>query len=250
MLNYNKSKLNQEVFNTAVKDGRYISIDEFGAGVGSKCGCICPECGQIVLSNVTAKAQKLLKRRFTNHFSHANDSNCSGGVGETKIHLFAKHVLDQNRSISVPDHSKTKVLDYQETIVEKIITAGCRWRPDIALVHESGRKTFVEITVTSPVVSEKAKFYKDERLECLEIDLNYYYGKDLNLLVAEIERDIVKEIRKKNWVWSNSTKTESAGESQTGNSGQVYLGVAGVALTLFIIFRKSILKWIRRLIRI
>lgn len=52
------------LFNVAIKNGQYVSIDEFAPGQGSNCDCICPECGEPLVSNVTAKTREQLKIDF------------------------------------------------------------------------------------------------------------------------------------------------------------------------------------------
>ena len=79
--------MKEELFTTAIKDGKYIYINKFESGVGADCDCICPKCGEPVISNVTKKKSWELKRAYTNHFSHFNEfSSCFGGHGETELH--------------------------------------------------------------------------------------------------------------------------------------------------------------------
>jgi competence CoiA-like predicted nuclease len=242
----------KELFNTAIKNGKYVSIDVFKPGEGVRCGCVCPECGEKLMSNVTAKKRWQLKREFTNHFSHYDEnSTCSGGTGETELHLFAKRVLEENDKLSVPSLSTRnnklkycKALSEQAILVEKFKQK----RPDILLYDDSNHVICaIEIVVTNPVKEEKRNLYETSNLRCLAIDLSSYYEKDLEFNRKDIENEILVETKKKQWVWSADVEQSIAQKSSSdgSNNGLVLLLMS----VLVLIFGKDILKFLKKFFR-
>lgn len=182
-----------KLFNTAVRDGNYISINEFSTGTGERCNCICPECGEKVRSNVTSKSPEELKRNYTNHFSHINEnSQCAGGCLETELHLFAKEVIAKNDTLMVPgeQYDHTDTLEYTSVILEKAfpIEKYKQYRPDIIITSITGEKIAIEIIVTNPLSESKAQLYKAAVLKCLTIDLSGYQKNDIDLLKKKLRK--------------------------------------------------------------
>lgn len=81
------SKLKNEMFVYALRDGIKVHINEFNSGVGANCGCSCPVCREAVIANVTSKSFEAgeLKIRYQNHFSHQNPNSKCSGIADEKI---------------------------------------------------------------------------------------------------------------------------------------------------------------------
>lgn len=194
------------LFNVAIKNGQYVSIDEFTPGIGSDCDCICPECGERVVSNVTAKTREQLKIDFTNHFSHLNkNSNCSGGYEETAIHLMAKKIIETNNSINVPGitSSKSEVIMYNHVRIEPAFPNEKykRYRPDIIVKSNEEEDIAIEVVVTCAVTEIKSQLYRDHKFKSLTINLSRFRGKTLKDVEHTLAKEILKLTGSKKWIW-------------------------------------------------
>ncbi len=257
-------KTEKLLFNWAIKNGKYISINVFDPGEGMDCGCECPKCDKKVVSNVTAKKPEQLKRKFTNHFSHYDEnSTCKGGHGETEIHLFAKQVIEENNSLEVPGIGEaSNQLSYFYAVSEPAFPFEKykQKRPDILLYDDSGVLAAIEIVVTNPVSEEKTSHYEEAQLKCLSIDLSFYYKKDHKTFRDRIKKDILGGTSKKEWVWtdekpvvlkelseSNSDKEKSKNEPNNSNSG-VNPVVPTLIAGLIFYFRKPIMRFLKKVL--
>ncbi|HQU79515.1 MAG TPA: competence protein CoiA family protein [Azonexus sp.] len=135
------------------------SVDEVANGAA--CDCHCSECG----GDLEAKQGPI--RRW--HFAHARDTGCSGGA-ETALHLAAKRLLLESRSLVVPEISivRTATLpDGRRGRGVAVRPAGqlaysaaqaevpmANIQPDIVLETAFG-PVLVEITVTNGIKREK-----------------------------------------------------------------------------------------------
>ena len=191
--------MQNSLFNVAIKNSQYVSIDEFAPGQGSNCDCVCPECGEQLVSNVTAKTREQLKIDFTNHFSHLNkDSNCSGGYEETAIHLMAKKIIEANNSITVPGttSSKSEVIVYSEVRIEPAfpIEQHKRYRPDIIIKSTDNEYIAIEVVVTCAVTEIKSQLYRNHKLSS-------FRGKPLKDVEHTLDQEVLKLTGSKKWIW-------------------------------------------------
>ena len=198
--------MTSNLFITAIKDGQYVSIDNFKPGDGEKCSCICPDCGERVRSNITAKDSAELKKQFTNHFSHVDEnSKCSGGYKETLLHLYSKELLEKSSKLKVPSerYHYPNTLEYVEVKLEPAfpLEKYKQYRPDILLTTYDGENVAVEIFVTNDLSTEKIQLYRDSELRCLRIDLSQFYKSDLQTIKPKIKEAIFELKETKNWVW-------------------------------------------------
>jgi hypothetical protein len=234
--------MNDDLFVTAIKNGDYISIDEFKPGDGEKCGCFCPQCGEPVRSNVTAKSPEQLKIPFTNRFSHLNKSTeCSGGYKETEIHLFAKDLISKTNIIAVPSnryHYPDK-LNYSNVRLEKVfpIEQYKQYRPDILITNSEGLDLAIEIIVTNPVSSEKKDLYTNQMFKSFAIDLSSYYKTNLNEVKERLSEDILSNHKNKFWIWPEvkNELDERSNNSANVSSQQGCLLSATFLLCAFVI---------------
>jgi hypothetical protein len=200
------------LFNMAVKNGQYVSIDRFAPGIGSDCDCICPDCGERVVSNVTAKTREQLKIDFTNHFSHLNkNSNCSGGYEETTIHLLAKKIIESNSSINVPGtiSNQSEIIMYGDVRIEPAFPNEKykRYRPDI-IIKSNDDDIAIEVVVTCAVTGIKSQLYRDHKFKSLIIDLSRFRGKPLKEVEYTLEQEVLKLTGSKKWIWPEQVEVQ------------------------------------------
>ena len=214
---------NNQLFVTAVKDGRYVSIADFKPKDGNKCGCFCPECGLSLRSNISSKDPRELKINFTNHFSHNDEGTaCKGGYKETRLHLLAKSIIEAEKSLNVPGspfHFSDKI-EYAYVAVEPAFPSEKykQYRPDIILTTLNEEKIAIEIFVTNDVSFKKTQLYWETKLKCLKIDLAEFHELDLEEFKTEIEKEILQETARKRWISPaiNSTANSSAQNETVG----------------------------------
>lgn len=233
------------LFKTAIKDGQYISIDDFEPGDGEKCNCICPDCGEKVRSNITAKDSVELKKQFTNHFSHVIDnSKCSGGYKETLLHLYAKELLEKSSKLKVPSerYHYPSTLEYVAVKLEQAfpLEEYKQYRPDILLTTFDGENVAVEIFVTNDLSKEKINLYRDSELRCLRIDLSQFYKADFQTIKPKIEEAIFENKETKKWIWpivlnelDEKLNPDSQSKSSVESPGCL---VVFISIIIFILF--------------
>lgn len=148
----------------AFKDGRLVGIDEVPNG--SRCGCVCPKCGE-----------KLVARnggtRMQHHFAHAADSTYVGSA-ETVLHLLAKDILQETRTLMLPDYYgyKGTAMVFDEIILEEW-QEDSRLRPDCIGVKD-GHRLWIEIKVNHAVDEDKLSYIREHKQGCVEIDFSYF----------------------------------------------------------------------------
>ena len=75
-----------------IQDKKLISVDNVENG--AKCNCVCPECG----AKLNAKNGGNI---LDHHFAHINTEECAGAA-ETVLHLLAKDVFLETKSLMLP----------------------------------------------------------------------------------------------------------------------------------------------------
>ncbi len=215
----------KNLFTVALKNGNYVSIDKFSPGIGERCGCICPECGEPLRSNVTAKSLDQLKINYTNHFSHINeDSICNGGYLETQIHLAAKRIIESNSSVIVPSGNGEEEIKYTGVKIEPAFPDQelKRYRPDIIIKSIDEEDIAIEIVVTSPVTAIKESLYRDRKLKSLVIDLSRFKESRFEDVEYKLSYEVLKSIENKKWIWNNEEKQQVSNKLK-GNSDGFWL---------------------------
>ena len=156
--------------------------------------CHCPVCNEILIPKMGNKNIW--------HFSHKEDSNCTGGL-ETGLHLYGKEVIKNHNKIFLPSINlgeATEIKMFDSELVNDIISwvhqndLECfyidvfegnqydyKWInseikinsfiPD-SIIEIKGKKLLIEICVTHNVDEEKRKKVETEDLDMLEIYLN------------------------------------------------------------------------------
>lgn len=183
----------------ALRNDELISINDVPSGL--ECGCVCPECGAMLVA-------KKGSRRM-HHFSHYQTDECEKGI-ETALHLLGKQIIERTKRLFVPsipsvEKSVGKVTEYDEAIEEKRIDGNIK--PDVQLrarmdLWGAGRVVNVEIKVSHAV--DEAKKYRllEIGIPTIEIDLS-----DLGMDYTEekIEQLIISGEKTK-WVYSPRAK--------------------------------------------
>ena len=75
----------------ALKDNELVSV--FDVPNGLECGCVCPECGAMLI------ARQGSKRTF--HFAHYKAEECEKSI-ETALHFLGKKIICRTRRLFVP----------------------------------------------------------------------------------------------------------------------------------------------------
>lgn len=157
---------------------RIVSIYEVMNGI--KCNCRCPDCNKpLIAKNKNKKANEpLLHGQKEAHFAHFDGSECEY-ANETAIHLLAKEVLLESKTLllpQLPSYGKSLIksclmkFDWckEEAIVK---TDDSYIKPDIILTKQK-QDLFVEFYKTHSVDDNKVSQIKKLNVSCIEIDVN------------------------------------------------------------------------------
>jgi transcription initiation factor TFIIIB Brf1 subunit/transcription initiation factor TFIIB len=193
------------------KDGtRYVNIGEFQnqPGIGLKCNCTCPKCGNVVGARIFRESPE-----SSCFFHEADEKNatCNGGGGETILHLFAKKILEHNTEVYLPHPDNNEAVKFSCNRVKLEKKIGL-FRPDIHLTSISNEELIVEITVTHKTISnpEKMKKLVAAGIPAIEITLNRSLlsrlvfsntaALELTLFSQIYKPSIIDEIGNKEWL--------------------------------------------------
>ena len=158
--------------------GEKIKIDD--ATPGKKCNCFCPICNAPLIAKNKVPAEIA---KHEHHFAHFPGCNCSAN-DETVRHKWAKDVLLDEKALTLPEGNEripSGLVHFNSIELEKRNeTYG--FRPDAAAVLESGEELLIEIYVTHKVTGEKREIIEENKLNCIEIDLNH----------VELDKDAIR----------------------------------------------------------
>jgi hypothetical protein len=146
---------------------------------GRACACTCPGCGIPLLAK---KGEQIVW-----HFAH-DGQPCTGGT-ETAIHLMAKQIIMQERTILLPavevslsatdafgrvrtvTGSLAKPREKRYSIIELEATRENR-RPDAVGIDDEGQEHYIEVFVRHAVDAAKIQDMEERGCMCYEICLN------------------------------------------------------------------------------
>lgn len=149
-------------------DGRMIPIAQ--AERGAACGCVCPQCNRPLIAKKGDEIQ--------HHFAHASDASCEG-ARETMLHKLGKQIISDVKAIWLPAIT-ARVEQIIRPIRERrlfeadhveVETAIGPFRPDVVM-KKGDRTVAIEILVSHRSTPEKIAFYRAQRIDAVEIDLN------------------------------------------------------------------------------
>lgn len=193
---------------------RLIHIHD--ASKGRACGCVCPKCKR----PLEARKGKIR----AHYFAHYNSEECSGAT-ETAIHLMAKQIIAESKTVKtslfekIPQktdiegnvhYGKQVKIDSREIKAEHAILEEQRqgYKPDVTLIYKN-TPLLVEIKVTHQVDDDKKLKVENNHEAMLEIDLS---GIDAQILLdmANFERYIIHEAPRH---WIHNPRGEAQYES-------------------------------------
>lgn len=187
----------------------------FKVPTGKSCNCFCPICEEPLIAknkNKTSNESLLFGQKLA-HFAHANNSDCPGAL-ESAIHLLAKEVLNETKTLMLPPLSyggiklnKKQFLLFDKSKVEKRRDLKKNWiQPDVILFKDK-KPLFIEFYKTHLVDDEKIEKIKNINISCLEIDINHIDP----LNNGELNKDGIRKLLEreniyKNWLHNSKTK--------------------------------------------
>ncbi len=176
---------------------------------GKACGCICPSCGKPLV----AKKGSINKK----HFSHAINNSCESGR-ETAIHLAAKQIIFETKSVYLPpiqiqgSLKRYGVTTFDEIILETAIPSlkeQMRIIPDITATlsrKNDAKNLYIEIAVTHFLEEKKINALKNNKFSSIEIDLSSLYNEDD--VDFEVIENIIKNGEHTTWIYNQKDEIE------------------------------------------
>lgn len=144
-------------------DDELVHIDSVPNG--NDCACFCPHCK----SELCAKNGGEYK---VHHFAHMHGVDCAGAL-ESALHLMAKEVLQEIKSVRLP--AMQNVYDAKEQLFDKVeiefYDKDTSLRPD-CIGYYGDKTIWIEFKRTHAVDKKKKGKIISARIDCIEIDLN------------------------------------------------------------------------------
>lgn len=152
---------------------------------GSKCGCVCPHCGEDLEA-----CQGEIRQHF---FRHASGAECSG-ARMTTLHMLAQKVLHETSEVMLPAYEgeyvrhNAKIVKFDRVKLEvPCKDEQSRLRPDCICYNDKKESNiWVEIFCTNPLDDLKKADIVRRKQYCIEIDFS-------DLLNTDYTKDIVRE---------------------------------------------------------
>jgi hypothetical protein len=181
-----------------------ISVDKVDQGLS--CGCTCPACGGLLIAKKG--------RKQVHHFAHYRNTECKGAL-ETVLHLKAKEILFQSRSIVLPPvflHRQTtplyraRLIHFDKAQLEQGMNGVV---PDVILIAGS-KQIIVEVMVSHGTDIRKLKKLRGLGIPAIEVNVIQMYNNIAEqgklLTSALFEKKLIHEVRYKSWLFN--TKKE------------------------------------------
>jgi hypothetical protein len=182
-----------------LKDGALIRVSKVANGLS--CNCLCPKCDSPLVAKNSPENKKIA------HFAHVSGDECEGAC-ETALHLLAKQVLIQLKTIFTPDFHhdyepsnaksifrKGQLIAFDRVISETSVTIqGNSLIPDcIGVIGK--KEVYIEFANTHFIDSEKREKLKKGNVSCMEINLS-----EVALDETELEKVLLFQTEKKYWI--------------------------------------------------
>jgi hypothetical protein len=196
------------------KEGNFKSVYEVKTGI--ECECFCPECKSPLEAKNKNKTsnESLSKGQKIAHFAHYDGSNCASAP-ETAMHLLAKKILSENKTLFLPPlyHNSTKLSKEMKVVFDKaevekeINKDSLRIKPDVIL-YKNNKELYVEFFKTHQVDDEKIEKLKILGTSCVEIDLNYIEPLvDGQINIKELTEMLESEYTCSDWIYNTQEET-------------------------------------------
>ncbi len=152
------------------KDSRLVHVDNVPNGL--MCQCTCPACGEALIAKNNGETKE-------SHFAHYYGTECEG-AHETELHLLAKEIIAEEKRIMLPPYGNVfnggqQTFDFVEVEQGDDNT---NLRPDLCGVVRKAdgmeSRLWIEIKVTHAIGAEKRHLILNNRISCLEINLNRF----------------------------------------------------------------------------
>lgn len=188
---------------TALKDGRSVRIDEVPNGYA--CGCICPNCKKPLNARNGGDDRQW-------HFAHIDNKDCKAAAVEAAIHLLAKEVLSECKSLCMPKQwdDDREYYEFEKVNVEESDDF-TGYRPDCICFYE-GKQMWVEFKNTHAVGSTKTERIRSEKIDCVEIDL-----KDCEQDKEKIREFLCETTKNRKWIYYDAFEKYKAERDKKNN---------------------------------
>jgi len=185
-------------------DDQIVGPDEVERG--SKCGCVCVECGGPVLARQGTENEW--------HFAHQKLSDCSGGYA-TSVHEAAKQLIRTHKSLTLPKlvaqawvknaygetiSEREELRDAQRVVFDKCVSGSVVGdvTPDIvATIGE--RILLIEVVVFHQLQPEKLSRLDKTGLACVLVDLSKFQNESASR--RALEEAIFGASEHLRWLW-------------------------------------------------
>ena len=147
------------------KENNLVNVNDVAKGI--KCECHCPHCNAPLYAKNRGQVRE-------HHFAHANGHECEGAY-ESSLHLLAKEVLQEAGCIMLPRNWRgfpSGLVRLRNIQVEKW-DERYKIRPDVEGIMNNGERLLIEFYASHKVDPDKRKIIVDNKLKCIEIDINY-----------------------------------------------------------------------------
>ncbi|AHG22767.1 hypothetical protein Z042_12335 [Chania multitudinisentens RB-25] len=155
---------------------KIVHIDEVPNGI--KCNCICKACNDELIAKNGGKQKK-------HHFAHANIEE-SRSCLMTQLHLAVQYYFLSLKEITIPSvyfeykgkmlRTKNKKVFIKSSQIEKSVG---KYIADI-IVNTDAEQYFIEICVTHKCELGKIDFYKENKINSVELTFNQSENRELN----------------------------------------------------------------------
>lgn len=178
---------------------------------GSKCGCVCPHCGEDLEA-----CQGEIRQHF---FRHASGTECKG-ARMTVLHMLAQNILKREKQVMLPEYrgnyyqEAARLVEFDDVELEQVCKdERIRRRPD-CIGYKGNKKgnIWIEIYCTHPIDEKKKADIIERKQACIEIDFS-------ELLNTTYTEEIVKErlldAAYGHWIYSpKCEKSEAEGRAK------------------------------------
>ena len=148
---------------------------------GKMCNCHCPSCGEKLIARNGGTLRK-------HHFAHESGKDCEG-YRETIIHIWSKQIIEECKQIAIPKYNSismghllinpydekdfsldAKTIQFVSVEIEQRADIK-ELQPDIVGVTIDGLRFWIEINVTHKCGEKKISIIKENKINCIEIQI-------------------------------------------------------------------------------